>query len=250
MTASEPDSPSSRWQEAQRYEAGYWKKVAQRLAQDESRQLDWYGWRAERLRRLLREVGLDHLTDGEARVLEIGSGPVGVTAFYPGKRRVALDPLEGFYRSDPLLTELRDPEVEYREGVGEDLPFDDASFSLIIIENCIDHVSDVDAVMAEIARVVRDQGALFLTVNCRTSWGYWVHRLLSRLRIDPGHPHTFTANRIQELVRRYGFELLHFDVDSFWDAWWEDLRGAGPKDWLKAVLGVSHFTAHLVARAR
>lgn len=237
-----------RWGRAQEYEASHWEHIAHRIAEKDRGQLDWYEWRAEQLRGRLAALGMDQLADGSARVLEIGSGPVGVTAFFPGSLRVAIDPLENFYADNPVLTELRDQEVRYDRGMAEDLPYEDRAFDLVIIENCIDHVSDVHAAMREIVRVLDPAGVLYLTVNCRTPWGYLVHRVLSRLRIDPGHPYTFTKGRIRALVRRYGFRITQFESKKFRERWKEYMASGDARKRIQAVLGVSHFTASLVAR--
>lgn len=236
-----------RWRAAQEYERGYWKRSAERIARDAAAQLGWYGWRADQLANRLRALGHDHLADGKGRVLEIGSGPVGVVAYFPGEHRIAVDPLEQFYSSNPVLTELRAAGVVYRQGVGEALPAESNAFDLVIIENCIDHVHDVDAVMSEAKRVLRADGLLYLTVNCRTRFGYVVHRLLSRLRIDAGHPHTFTPARTRSLLRRYDFELVQFEQGSFAEAWKQDLASHRATSRLKALLAVSEYLITVIA---
>lgn len=237
-----------RWQTAQRYERGYWAEQAARIAEGSQSQLDWYRWRADQLGARLTRLGLMHLVDGRARVVEVGCGPIGVASFFAASERVAVDPLESFYGADPVLAALRDPEVQYRTGKGEQLPCADHAFDLAIIENCIDHVQDIDGVMRELARVLTDDGVLYLTVNCRTPVGFVVHRALSRLRLDPGHPHTFTPPRARALVASYGFEVLDCSVGSYRRALAEDLRAAGTRGRAKAVLGISEFVTSLVAR--
>src|SRR5437899_1747709 len=70
------------------------------------------------------------------------------------------------------LAALRDPAVDYREGSVEALPCESGHYDLAIIENCIDHVRDMHAGMRELQRALRTGGALYLTVNCRTKWGF------------------------------------------------------------------------------
>jgi SAM-dependent methyltransferase len=239
----------ARWECAQEYERGYWARLAGRIAGGSVSQLDWYRWRAEQLERRLALAGLSAMSAGNARLVEVGCGPIGVASFFPARERVAVDPLEEFYSADPVLSALRNPAVSYRRGKGESLPCDDSSFDLAIIENCIDHVQDVDAVMREIRRVLRPDGVIFLTVNCRTPWGFGVHRLLSRLRIDPGHPHTFTPSRARGMLRRHGFEILRVEADSYLAALREDLASREAKARIKAVLGTSEFVVSILARA-
>ena len=239
---------AARWQRAQEYERGYWESLATNIAGGTVSQLDWYRWRADQLVDRLRSLGLERLTAGRARVLEVGSGPVGIVGFFPAAERVAIDPLESYYAANPTLTALRSPLVEYRGGSVEALPFESGRFDLTIIENCIDHVRDVSAGMRELKRVLSRTGALYLTVNCRTAWGFVVHRALSRLRVDAGHPHTFTPRRAAALLRDHGFTPLQFEVGSYAVARREDLAAPELRARIKAVLGVSEFLVSAVAQ--
>jgi len=238
----------ARWLRAQEYERHYWESLAASIAAGAVSQLDWYRWRAEQLVLRLRHLGLERLTDGGARVVEVGCGPVGVAGFFPAAERLAIDPLEPYYASNRTLTELRAPGVEYRQGSAEKLPCESGRYDLAIIENCIDHVRDVTAAMRELRRVLSAAGTLYLTVNCRTQWGWLVHRAMSRLRIDPGHPHTFTPHRATTLLRDHGFSTLQVDVDSYAVARRADLTAREPRARLKALLGVSEFAASVVAQ--
>lgn len=236
-----------RWRRAQEYERSYWEAQARQIAERAGADLEFYRWRANELVRRLNAVDRADLADGTASVVEIGAGPVGVAGFFPAARRVAVDPLEGFYREDERLTASRQSTVEYKEGVGESLPAEDASADLVLIENCIDHTRDVDAVMQEIVRVLRPGGLMYLTVNCRLGPGFVVHRVVSKLSVDAGHPHTFTAAKARRLVtRRPDMRLVDFRRGSYLEALKGDLRGS-TRDRIKAVLGVSEFLVSLLA---
>jgi SAM-dependent methyltransferase len=238
----------ARWQRAQQYERHYWQSLAAHIAQGSVSQFDWYQWRAEQLALRLRSLGLERLTEGRARVVEVGCGPVGVVGFFPAAERLAIDPLEPYYANNATLTALRRPVVEYRQGSVEALPCESGGYDLVIIENCIDHVRDVAAAMRELRRVLNAAGTLYLTVNCRTGWGFMVHRAMSRLRVDPGHPHTFTPRRATRLLRDHGFSLLQVEVDSHAAARRADLAAREARARLKALLGVSEFAVTVVAQ--
>lgn len=237
-----------RWRNAQSYEQGYWDQVAKEAGEGNREKLDFYQWRADQLVDRLQRLGLSELTSGDARVLEIGCGPIGIVSFFPTSVRVAVDPLEDFYASRPALVAVRDTSVSYRAGTGEQIPAEDGAFDLVIIENCIDHCQDMQAVMTDIKRVLAPGGTLYLTVNARSRPGYFVHRLLSRLKIDAGHPHTFTYRRTMRFVEREGFKVLGIERESWWDAWVGDLGGDGVKPKAKGILGVSEFLVSVVAR--
>ena len=89
---------------------------------------------------------------------------------------------------------------------------------------------------------------MFLTVNCRTGLGYFVHRFLSRTRIDSGHPHTFTANRAKNFLQGRGFTVVGFEAGSPWEAHVKDITSGHRRAQLKALIGVSEFVAQVVAR--
>jgi SAM-dependent methyltransferase len=238
----------SRWVRAQEYERGYWANQAQEIANGATAQMDWYKWRADQLLKRLDQLGLQQVVNGAARVVEVGSGPIGVAGFFPAADRLLVDPLENFYASNQVLTSLRNPAAEYRQGGGEKLPAESGVYDLAIIENCIDHVNDADAVMRELVRVLRPGGVLYLTVNCRCPSGYFVHRLLSRLRLDPGHPYTFTPDRLRAMLVRHGLTVLTLDVGSYQKAREEDMRSSSSRARLKARLGISEFLASAIAR--
>jgi SAM-dependent methyltransferase len=238
----------ARWQRAQQYERGYWESLATQIADGSVSQLNWYRWRGEQLVLRLRSLGLEHLTEGRARVVEVGSGPVGVVGFFPALERVAIDPLEPYYASNGTLTALRNPAVDYRPGSAEALPCESGRYDLAIMENCIDHVRDVKAAMSELRRALSAAGTLYLTVNCRTQWGFVVHRALSRLRVDAGHPHTFTPRRAERLLRDHGFRTLQLEVGSYAEARRADLAAPERRAHLKALLGISEFLVSAVAR--
>lgn len=56
--------------------------------------------------------------------------------------------------------------IHYDVGVGEALPYDDASFDAVVCVDVLEHVADLNRVLAEITRVLRPGGTfLFDTIN-------------------------------------------------------------------------------------
>jgi 2-polyprenyl-6-hydroxyphenyl methylase / 3-demethylubiquinone-9 3-methyltransferase len=58
--------------------------------------------------------------------------------------------------------------ITYRQSGGEALPFGDATFDIVCCCDVLEHVDDVDAVIAEIARVLRPGGVFFYDTINRT----------------------------------------------------------------------------------
>jgi hypothetical protein len=127
----------TRWQKAQEYERGFWQRLGQKIETGVTGQLDWCRWRAARLEELLATVPTP--ASPARRVLEIGSGPIGIINFLDWPERYAIDPLESFYARQPSLIRrailvrrtVRRPESSCR--------WEDASCGLVIIDNVIDH---------------------------------------------------------------------------------------------------------------
>ncbi len=229
-----------RWVSAQQYEQAFWARQAEQIANGITPKLDFYGYKAR--------VMQDHLADclrleqhPGLRILEIGSGPVGIVSALPWGERYTIDPLEQFYSVNPALTHFRDPRVRRFAGTGEQLPFDAEYFSLVIIDNVLDHVQSPIIVLKECRRVLDNQGLLYLAMNLRTRWGALLHSVLSRLRIDQGHPHSFTQGTITRVLADCHFGICKELVTSYADARSHDRHSGALKDRLKGISGISEF---------
>src|SRR6056297_1139617 len=57
-------------------------------------------------------------------------------------------------------------DIRYDTGVGEALPYDDAAFDAVVCVDVLEHVSDLQQVLREVARVLKPGGLfLFDTIN-------------------------------------------------------------------------------------
>jgi ubiquinone/menaquinone biosynthesis C-methylase UbiE len=230
----------TRWDKAQQYEQSYWRDVAETIVAGTADELTWYRINAEKYRDLI----LPHLrkaADKIDKVVEIGSGPVGVATFFELGTCYATDPLEEFYRANPTLSALRNRSVTYLKSAGETLPFADRDADVVIVENVLDHTRRPDVVLDEIRRILADDGVMFFKVNVRTPIGTWIHRVLSRLNIDKGHPHSYSENSIRATLMRHGFAIRYEHVDHYDAAREADRESDRLKDRLKSVLGLSQF---------
>ena len=236
--------PRGRWSEAQLYEQAYWQRLGDDMETGARAQLDWYQWRATQLQQRLGAIAEPRPRGG--RILEIGSGPIGIVNFLEGDERYAVDPLEHFYQTRPSLVALRRPGVTYVDGTGERLPFEDASCSLVIIENVIDHTYAPEKILREIHRVLEPDGRLYLTVNVHTAWGAGLHAVLAALRIDKGHPFTFTSGTLRPLLAASGFRVLREQVEDYVQAKRTDCRSPRLKDKIKGYSGLSEFVHSVI----
>ena len=97
-----------------------------------------------------------------SRVLEVGSGAHGLIFFFDGAERVGVDPLADHYKE---LFPVWQRRVRTIAAFGEKLPFEDASFDVVLSDNVVDHAESPRGVVEEIARVLAPGGLLYFTVN-------------------------------------------------------------------------------------
>jgi SAM-dependent methyltransferase len=230
---------------AQDFERAWWERAAKRIESGESKEITYHAWRASEMEKRL-EGFLPEERKRSAQVLEVGCGPVGIVSYLPWGERFAVDPLEDFYRSNPTLTKHRDRGVSYLKGTGEDVPFPDRKFSLVILDNVLDHVRSAEGVLREIRRVLAEDGLLYLAVNVRTLPGTLLHRLLAILQIDKGHPYSFTARSIGKFLRHNGFETMKEWVSDGKEARQRDRGAAELRHRIKGYTGLSEFVYYAV----
>jgi len=237
-----------RWRKAQQYERSYWKKTADNIVIGSTHQLGWYEWKFNEMkRRLLPHI--DSMRMNSFHILEIGCGPIGIINYVNWGTRYAIDPLEDFYKSNETLTKLRDSRVQYLVGTGERIPFEDGLIDLVILDNVLDHVHKTNEVMSEILRILKPGGILYLTVNIRTPFGTQFHKIISKLQIDKGHPKSFSAVSIRNMIMEYQFSLLSEYISDPREARTKDLHSHFIKDKLKGYVGLSEFLYFAVCRS-
>jgi len=172
----------ARWREAQRRELNFWRS-------NEVKPHSKAFWE-RKYRMFLAAPPL------EGRVLEVGCGPSGAIGYLPGDfMRVGIDPLATAYRDHELIR--RDHPVELCVATGEELPFGDEKFDVVLSFNTLDHVIDPVAAMGEMIRVAKKGGTILV----------WVHVLQDRWRVlrslvslvDRTHPHHVPLEEVHRL---------------------------------------------------
>ena len=127
-------------------------------------------------------------------MLDVGCGPNGLIFYLnDAKNRIGLEPLN----MDGIIEEWKKPMI--RNGLGENIPFTDNSFDIVVCFNSLDHCMFPEKVIREMSRVLRPNGDLLL----------WFHALKSQFKIlrpllnkmDRPHPHHLTLKETIHLIQ-------------------------------------------------
>jgi SAM-dependent methyltransferase len=194
---------------------------------------------ADRLAPLL--IGFAGVQPGEA-VLDVGCGPGSLTealgAQVGAERVAAVDPSEPF----AAATAERVPSADVRVGAAESLPWPDDTFDAALAQLVVNFMSDADAGIAEMRRVVRPGGSV-----AACTWDYSGGMTMLRtfwdaaLALDsdvPDEARTMrfhTTGDLREVWLGAGLadvetdalvvEAAYRDFDDFWDPF---TAGVGP----------------------
>ena len=112
-------------------------------------------------------------------ILEIGAS-TGLNCFalkrqWPHAKVVGIEPEHAAIHAAQMMAQtMQHPLPEMLIGYGESIPFPDATVDLIVCHTVIEHVQDVEAVIAEMSRVLSPQGILHLEAP-NYVWPYEPH---------------------------------------------------------------------------
>jgi ubiquinone/menaquinone biosynthesis C-methylase UbiE len=181
--------------------------VADQVKKYKERQRNHWG---ERMGAVLRMV--DEVAPEPSDVLDLacGIGAFSIAAARRGHRVVGLDYSETALRAARKLAEEEGASCRFVHGDATKLPFEDASFDLVIASDIIEHLFDPPLLrmFQECHRVLRPGGA-FVIHTTPTRYLY----LMSVLRAAPLVPFAWLPqpqlDRLIELYEKYPFNALH-----------------------------------------
>ncbi len=135
----------------------------------------------------------------DAPVLEVGSGAHGIIFYFGTSNGYGVDPLADHYRE--MFPDLHSRATTLA-APGEELPFPDAAFDVVLCDNVVDHAKEPQGILKEIARVTRPGGLLYFEVNVHHPFYHWAASLHAGWRalgipfeITPFADHTFHFTR-------------------------------------------------------
>jgi SAM-dependent methyltransferase len=204
----------ARWQAAQSKEASYWSRdevMASQLERVRTR----YG---PVLKSISGSLGRD------ARILDLGCGPTCAAQLVPTGVKTYLDPLMNDYMHHYAASL---PDGAKVCSMAESLPAPSDSFDVVVSVNALDHMCRPEDVIAEVHRVLRDDGLFILGIFLHSPPIALARRFIERclpFAREDAHPYSYTRAGIRSLVQRWftidrevtvcqestaGIELLH-----------------------------------------
>jgi SAM-dependent methyltransferase len=167
-----------------------------------------------------------------ARILDVGCGDAGLPIAFAeaGARVCAIEPDPRSVQRGRVRVQEHGVSVDLRRGVAETLPFPDAAFDLVVLDNVLEHVTDPARTLAEIHRVLAAGALLYLvTPKPLALYSIWndPHYDLAGLVLMPRRVQVWyfervrgggagrydvgwipTRWRLRRLLRREGFEPI------------------------------------------
>ena len=160
------------------------------------------------------------LTGGAGRLLDVGSGRGELlrAAREAGWDAVGCDPSPEFARYA-----ARYSGAEVREEPVERCGFASSSFDVVILAAVLEHLYNPDETLAEVARVLRPRGALFVDVPNEQGLYFRVGNLYQRLRgrdwvvnlaptFAPFHVYGFGPKSLRALLAKHGLRPVDWRV--------------------------------------
>jgi len=206
------------WLGAQKGEKGFWDGVIHS---------DYYILQVMSDNALKAPGVMSSLGRTPEKSLEVGIGPfgLGISAFLPEiPFRLALDPLppvsldsspdselHSTYELRAYMQRLRAP-IHYVQSCGEEMPVRTGTIDLVICCNVLDHVSDPDAVLREIHRVLKSDGCLYFDVDTFSlgglvKWYLWTKHAHKNELVVTAHPYRLFEGGLVRRLRATGFHL-------------------------------------------
>jgi ubiquinone/menaquinone biosynthesis C-methylase UbiE len=111
----------------------------------------------------LRKYAPDFRVEG-ARVLDVGCGDAGALIAFAekGAQCAGIECFDTSLERGRLRAADHGVEVDLRKGLAESIPFPDASFDLVMLDNVLEHVTDRPGTLREVRRVLKPGGLLYM----------------------------------------------------------------------------------------
>lgn len=186
----------------------------------------------------------------KSKILHLGSGADGEINFINKGERIGIDPLADFYKLE--FSDIMNKDVKYLKGRGENLPFKNNSFDLVISFNSLDHFQDPTEALREISRILKKGGILYLGIHVKSKYGHLLFEIIKKIRKLTDHYHSYTKDLINSEVGIF-LQIIDERGETLLEKFAPSRRIKDIKNKIKnllffTVLGQREFVYHLLAR--
>ncbi|MEM7097490.1 MAG: methyltransferase domain-containing protein [Pseudomonadota bacterium] len=165
-----------------------------------------------------------HLELGN-RVLDLGSGPGffagGVLGLVGASGQVDGADINARFVTDANQRHQGNDHIRFHHVTDHRLPFDDDTFDRAICKNVLEYVPNLDATLAEVRRVLKPGGRIFVIDS---DWGFVIVHPWSKETVDrffeaasPAFNEPYIGRRIPGLLFQHGFAKVQVKLSPFVD---------------------------------
>ncbi|MDH5733499.1 MAG: class I SAM-dependent methyltransferase [Candidatus Bathyarchaeota archaeon] len=210
----------NRWKKAQYAESEFYRIPKKRIQAKPSLYLN-------------RQFLLDCDFFNDKTILEIGCAIHSAVHTIEGAyEKVGIDPLANTF--GPAYPRC----AEHIQGRGEELPFKDETFDVIMCLNTLDHTQNPYKVLKEIRRCLKRTGTLLFYVNTFSTF----KTIRKKLGIiDAPHPHHFSDSEVSYMFQRLGFDLnkhMYKKVGFDFQRIKQQIRGRGVSSAVRELIAI------------
>jgi len=186
---------SKRWEEAQKIERFYWTKEDFRSSEFKELFIKYS--------EVFGEIEARYGFSDDSKILDLGCGATCPSTLFKKGKKYGVDPIAGVF----LEKDRKELEGKIRlfEGSGENIPFEDGFFDVVLCRNALDHMDDVHRVMTEMKRVTRKKGLVILSIYTYTPFITALKKTSEYIPFlrNVEHPFTFTPRRFRDFCSKY-----------------------------------------------
>ncbi len=164
---------------------------------------DNHWWFAGRTWSLLNMLDRQISSDGQGQVLDVGCGAGNMFHHLARYGSVV-----GVDNNPRPLAVARERGYDVRQGLAEDLPFEDDAFDLVSLLDTVEHCADDMAVLRECYRVSAPGGRLLVTVPAFMQ--LWSHN-----DVLNAHQRRYSAPELEAKLNRVGFRIERMSYNNF-----------------------------------
>jgi SAM-dependent methyltransferase len=210
-------------QRAQLYELSFWRHVAIH-GYATTPAIDFPKMQGDMMISCFKRTGWNLARFWFASIVEIGSGPLGMIEYLPGRRKEAFDPLVPHYQK--LFHKAQRGRVRYHSDLGQLLAQGKGQFDLGICFNVLDHTTDPRGLLAAYMSLIKQGGRFLFQVN---TVGGPRSELHGRMHPSPLSPDTVRAwiGDYSSDFREYFKEERTEENEHFFMLWGHKNRGKG-----------------------